>query len=328
MYIRLRDLISYTRNLSRSFTVGGTSRHLKWFTGGAAVTISGLAYYCNEKWDQAELSPEHFTKYRISYNDRIDSDHFMLELTPLESQKVDLWTAMRSEKLWSVQIKQPECMVVRNYTPLPLEHVGNGRIQRFSKGSYEEGKLFFYLKRYHTGEVARWLSELPEGHVIELRGPYIDHELPKQSNDKKSSYDIATFTAGTGIAPIAQILLTNTPFAGRILMLHSCSTRQDLGPLKPLLEEALSNKRGVLHYFESANGRDIRKIPNEVMALIPKPHTERESETSISPILSLVCGPDGYLATMTGAKHGLLQGPVLGLLAQKNWDSSNVFKLS
>ncbi|CEP60691.1 oxidoreductase LALA0_S01e16754g [Lachancea lanzarotensis] len=327
---------------TRLLRISSKSRNFKWAASGSAITTSILAYYYfNEKRHSNELSPDHFIPYKITYNDEIDSEHFMLELTPARPQKIDWWKAMSSGKLWSIEIKQPEIMVVRNYTPLPLEHVGNGQIRTFPEGSFKDGKLFFYLKKYKHGEVARWLSKLPEGHTVELRGPYVDYEMPSQSISSSAgkvkdrvSYDVVTFTAGTGIAPVAQMLLTNKAHFGRVLMLHSCGARQELGPLQPLLEEAQNNKRIQLHYYESRHGRDIRKIPYEVLALLPTPYSaesapvEENSASTVNPILALVCGPDSYINTVAGPKYGLLQGPIQGILAQRSWNNSNVYKLS
>ncbi|SCU85366.1 LAFA_0D15280g1_1 [Lachancea sp. 'fantastica'] len=337
--MRIRELSRSISTATRPLYIATKTRRFKWIASGSAITTSILAYYLNERWHQKELSPDHFIPYKISYNDKIDSEHFMLELTPSRPQKIDWWKAMSSDKLWSIEVKQSEIMVVRNYTPLPLEHVGNGQIQRFPEGTFRDGKLFFYLKKYKHGEVARWLSKLPEGHIVELRGPFIDFEMPShpvggdKETAKGNSCDIVTFTAGTGIAPIAQMLLTTTPHPGKILMFHSCLTRQDLGPLQPFLEESQNSNRIQLHYFESKHGRDIRKIPYEVLKLIPTPcsielASTEGSTASIKPNLALVCGPDSYINTVSGPKHGLLQGPIRGMLAQRNWDNSNVFKLS
>ena len=45
--------------------------------------------------------------------------------------------------------------------------------------------------------------------------------------------------------------------------------------------------------------------------------------------LSLVCGPDGYIDYVAGNKHAEVneQGPIKGLLGEKDWDNSNTYKL-
>ncbi|SCU77809.1 LADA_0A02322g1_1 [Lachancea dasiensis] len=341
------------RKLSDSIPVKRKYNASKWTTGSGLVTSLGAAWYYYEYWHHVELSPDYFTKYRISYNGKIDSDHFVLELIPLKRQRKNWWKTMTSDRVWSVEIKQPEIMVVRNYTPLPLEHVGGGRLQVFPDDEHRDGKLLFYMKKYQYGEVARWLSSLPEGYQIELRGPYLDHRLQSQTEKQRDRrylsasdsgdlsmdqfshqpYDIATFTAGTGIAPIMQILLTEYPFAGRILFFHSCRTEKELGPLLPILERLQHANRLELHLFSSQSGRDLRNNSEKVLSLIPTPTIYQQRPFDgfggpLRPILSLVCGPDGYISTVSGVKFDLSQGPVGGLLAEKGWNNSNVFKFS
>lgn len=93
---------------------------------------------------------------------------------------------MTAENLWSVEIKQPEVMVVRNYTPLPLKfNPASKEIEILKDGDNADGKLSFYIKKYENGEVARWLHHLPKGHIIEIRGPFIDYEFPHLPNELK-----------------------------------------------------------------------------------------------------------------------------------------------
>lgn len=72
---------------------------------------------------RTELSPTHFTPYKISYRQDIDASHYLLELTPSNPQKTNIWEQIPRNVIWSVEIKQPEIMVVRNYTPVPLSFV-------------------------------------------------------------------------------------------------------------------------------------------------------------------------------------------------------------
>lgn len=333
-----------TEQLRRGF-------YAKCLLGGTIITGFGGVWYYKKYHSNVELSQEYFTQYRISYNQKIDSEHFILELTPIRPQSTNMWALMKSDKLWSVQVKQPEIMVVRNYTPLPLQHVGSGEFKVLADGDNGQGKLSFYLKKYQYGEVARWLSRLPEGHILELRGPYIDYEFPSMDNGEKldrsflwgakpssdklmiQPFDISAFTAGTGIAPIMQLLLTEFPFRGRIHLFHSCRQKSELGPLGPILDVLRENNRVELNFFESSKGRDIRQISNEVLNLIDSPSQYLKRpftgfEGPIKPVLSLICGPDSYITTISGPKYDHFQGPIEGLLGQKGWSNQNVFKLS
>ncbi|CUS21783.1 LAQU0S04e00694g1_1 [Lachancea quebecensis] len=314
------------------------------FGGLSTVALGGLLYY-HKRDSNIELSEDYFTKYQVTQNLRLDDEHTMLELKPLRPQSTNLWELMKSKKLWSVQIKQPEIMVVRNYTPLPLQKLEDGNFVALEEGDNAGGKFWLYLKKYKQGEVARWLSKLPEGHVIELRGPFIDFEFPhlpdhntfqtpRESTQQSYTtvYDILACTAGTGIAPVMQLLLT----AGdprKVQLLHSCRSKSDLGPLYSFFNQLEHTGRLQFHLFESTAGRDIRQIQSEALKLIPMPSGNQRNiparlEDKLHPSFALVCGPDPYITTVSGTKYDLSQGPVEGLLSQRGWSERNVYKLS
>jgi hypothetical protein len=46
-----------------------------------------------------------------------------------------------------------------------------------------------------------------------------------------------------------------------------------------------------------------------------------------NPSLAIVCGPDGYLNYVSGLRPHEGQGKVTGLLKDKGWNESNVFKM-
>lgn len=183
-----------TRRLHKSPRKSSFSKN--FFITGCLLTVgavsSYLTYrYTSERENKHELSPSYFVKYKISHKRDIDSSHFLLEVTPLFKQKVNIWSLMTAENLWSVEIKQPEVMVVRNYTPLPLKfNPASKEIEILKDGDNADGKLSFYIKKYENGEVARWLHHLPKGHIIEIRGPFIDYEFPHLPNELKKDLAI------------------------------------------------------------------------------------------------------------------------------------------
>ncbi|AAS51316.2 ACR090Cp [Eremothecium gossypii ATCC 10895] len=300
----------------------------------------------------AELSQEYFTKYKISYRKDIDIDHYLLELTPLKQQRNNIWALFGARNLWAVEIKQPEIMVVRQYTPLPLVADEDGeQLRALRDGDNGGGKLMLYIKEYGSGEVARWLRKLPKGHIVEVRGPYPEFEFPELDADTKRDreflwggepaaqlprarpFDIALFAAGTGIVTALQLLTTEDPFKGKIQLFYSCKSWGQLGPLGDLLRRCAQHDRVDLHVFESEKGESLRLGLSKISDLVsgPFPFSENapfEQRPKAEPVLSLVCGPDDYIAFIAGPRHGLSQGPVTGLLGTKGWDNSNVYKLS
>lgn len=339
-------------------TFGGRSRKLAIF--GLLSSTTALTYLLYDQYERLnviELSQDHFTPYRVTHKMDIDDSHFILELTPLIAQSTNLWEKMTSDKMWSVQIKQPQIMVVRNYTPLPLVvNRTTGNLELMRDGENTQGKLLFYIKQYRSGEVARWLHELPEGKTVELRGPYIEYELPRfadefvrrrdflisESTDnlgeekfKYQPFDIAMFTAGTGIVAVLQLLLTESPFRGTVDLFHSCRDFNELGPLKSLLLKLESQKRLRLHLSESSKepqratrlGKLLLEAPRPYPYLGQLPFTG-PTYNNIKPVLSLICGPESFITSIAGPKLSPYQGPVGGILESKGWTNDNLFKLS
>lgn len=321
------------------------------------IGAGALGYYYSKlrSGESHELSPNYFIPYKISHKLDIDSSHFILELTPLQKQKVNLWSQMGSEHLWSVEIKQPEIMVVRNYTPLPLQiDESRQELKAIPDGSNGDGKFVLYVKQYGNGEVARWLHRLPLDHTIEVRGPFVEYELPRyegeisrnrdflfddqvsstQEKFKYQPFDIAMFTAGTGIVSALQLLLTESPLRGKMYLRYSCRSIDELGPLGPFLHRLQTYGRIDLQVLESSKESNTVKRLKNIWKQIPSP-TKYSGPTNYvgsnkiaSPVLALVCGPERYIADIAGPRINLAQGPVGGMLKAKGWNEENVYKLS
>ncbi|EDO16785.1 hypothetical protein Kpol_526p38 [Vanderwaltozyma polyspora DSM 70294] len=340
----------------------GTVSNKVLFGVGAAALTASLGYFSYKfvygNGDD-ELSLDKFTRYRVSYKKPIDGSHFLMELTPVVKQRTNLWLKLESEKLWSVEVKQPEIMVARNYTPLPLKYdAQSDDIVPLKDGDNAGGKLFFYLKQYPDGEVSRWLFKMKEGDQVELRGPITEYELPRDSDERKRDrgflfdsktiknhdvetfrwrpFDISFYAAGTGIAPALQLTLSEDPFKGKLQLFYSCKQLEELGPLAKYLELLQQNGRIELNLYESSKGNSLRKDTKKLLDTIPAPSKyvpkatfkSNSNASIISPVLSLVCGPDEYISTIAGPKYLQAQGQTGGLLKQKGWNEENVYKLS
>ncbi|CCF57591.1 hypothetical protein KAFR_0C06000 [Kazachstania africana CBS 2517] len=298
---------------------------------GSALAVLAVAYgtynLTGLRHATDELSPLYFIRYKITQHKDIDSCHFLLELSPLKGQKVNLWSTLKNEFIWSIEIKQPEIMITRRYTPLPMRLKGNN-VELLSQGDNNDGRLLLYVKEYNTGELTRWLSSLPTGHIVEVRGPFVDYQLIESGR-----YDqINFFTAGTGVTIALQFLLNkqNDLSCPKVKWFHSCNTIADLGPLTKLMDTHMAENCNIrLQILQSSLNEDLRSPSMEAFQAIPMFHPLSQNNGILSKrAFSFVCGPEEYIATVAGNIFYPYQGPIGGILKLKGWPSDNVRKLS
>ncbi|ODQ78209.1 hypothetical protein BABINDRAFT_39921 [Babjeviella inositovora NRRL Y-12698] len=395
-------------------------RHMPMIIGsGVALYLIYTAWYAvADHSEERTLTPEKFATYVISHKQQIDKDHFLVELSPKSSGSwfdelkitKDTWDGSR---IWSIEVKQPEIMVVRKYTPLPLhflkdpDHPELEPLLKITNPGDDSGRLVLYVKRYAQGEVARWLCSRAVGAEIEIRGPFTEFVFPKHPlddwvtkpkmldlpskilpdtdlclvipEDKLAGipeYDnLAFYGAGTGIAPLLQVLLSPNPYKGFIDVHYSVQTAGEI-PIQRFLYFLEKLDRVKMNYYVNEKGNHLKAenvIPPIARCFNPSnvdDEDEREKlikqkmeelSQSAKPVvnyqlsehfntaleqalvtakvpkkgssLALVCGPDGYVAYVAGAKlenqlHPMdQQGPVKGVLGAKGWDEDNVYKL-
>jgi hypothetical protein len=167
------------------------------------------------------LNTTTFVPYTVTSREQVSPTAFILTATPTDSLP---WTGAlsvlnyilpryRGESLveeiwrtgatWSVEVKQPQLQVARDYTPLPPppDRDEGGR-DRLSGVSPRDGnELRFLIRRMEGGEVSSYLSGLKVGDRIELRGPHYGFDVRRRLGDG----DRVVFLAGgTGIAPALQ----------------------------------------------------------------------------------------------------------------------------
>ncbi|KAM7184202.1 hypothetical protein V8F33_013134 [Rhypophila sp. PSN 637] len=107
--------------------------------------------------------------------------------------------------LWSVEFKQPQLQVAREYTPLPSPY---GQEEE----DLEAGRLRFLIRRMEGGEVSSYLAGLKVGDVVELRGPHFGFDVRRrlgQLEDPAAEGEnrkVVFLAGGTGIAPALQVV--------------------------------------------------------------------------------------------------------------------------
>lgn len=151
--------------------------------------------------------------------------------------------------LWSVEVKQPQLQIARNYTPLPpaaYDHDDDDDYDDYDDN--KEGLLLrFFIRRYETGEVSKYLARLGPGDTVEIRGPHLGFDLgtrlglvdhghnnnnntnneqkrtekeQRQRQRQPQERHVVFLAGGTGIAPAMQaarrlLLLPPPPPAGQ-----------------------------------------------------------------------------------------------------------------
>lgn len=275
----------------------------------AGYSIKVWVFPAEEGSDSQEvLDPNHFHKFIVTHKEPIDKDHYLIELTPKHNHwqysfytnygHKSLWNG---DKIWSVEIKQPQIMVVRSYTPLPLyfmksEYTRSGERKPLLKviptggNDYDKGGvLSLYVKRYDDGEVSKYIVDKEIGQELELRGPHIEYTFPyhplkkyherPQFNDlpskvppeiylekikatnKLPDYDNITFyAAGTGIAPILQVLFSRNPYRGFVNVHYNARKPGELGDLGRFLFFLEKLDRAQFHFHYDNDSKSWLKV--------------------------------------------------------------------
>jgi len=146
---------------------------VSWVTGGRTENT-------------ASASEDGFVKYTLAIKEDVSATSAIFTLTPMTTSSTLASGPGLERAIRSVQIKQPQLQIARNYTILP------------SPGSSTE-ELRFLIRRERKGEVSGYLHRLPLGSKIELRGPVMDYVWPDGVDE------VVFLAGGTGIVPALQV---------------------------------------------------------------------------------------------------------------------------
>lgn len=129
--------------------------------GSGAVVVSYLLWPNSSRAaptkKDALLSPTHFTPVTISYTEPCQDPNTRLMTLVVPRQSIPSLQEAALQPIFSVYIKDDDIQVERPFTPL--------------EGMDSEGCMKFWIKKYETGEVGRWLHSKRAGDQIEIRGP-------------------------------------------------------------------------------------------------------------------------------------------------------------
>ena len=131
-------------------------------------------------------SSDGFVKYTLTSKENISTTCSIFTLKPASSSPIDVDDPALDRAITSVQFKQPQLQIARNYTLLPR------------KDGQDPDQLRFLIRRERNGEVSGYLHRLPVGAEIEVRGVFPEYKFPP-------NIETTVFlTGGTGIAPAMQ----------------------------------------------------------------------------------------------------------------------------
>lgn len=124
--------------------------------GAAGLSLAAFFFFSRESRSPPELLPlSPFTPATLSSIENSGPNTKLLTLS-IPPHLLPPPSSWHLDPIWSVYIKDDDIQVERPYTPL--------------QGIDEHGHMSFWIKKYETGEVSRWLHSKHVGDTIEIRG--------------------------------------------------------------------------------------------------------------------------------------------------------------
>lgn len=163
-----------------------------------AGTVASLSLYLLLPSAPKTLNTETFAPYTVKSTTPASPTSFILTLAPQNPSSLPYLTPSGSwwDFQWSVQVKQPEIQIQREYTPLPPVPGSEGE-------GKDDGTLRFYVRRVAGGEVSNFLAKKAEGDTVEVR--LGERGFAFNYLDASQASDILCLAGGTGVATAMQV---------------------------------------------------------------------------------------------------------------------------
>lgn len=285
-------------------------------------------YYSRDN-EHPVFDPPRFTPFEIVKREQVSGTSVVLTLRPKRGKGKGVDDPYGREwdvGTWSVEFKQPELMIAREYTPLPP-------VPKPKEG--EEADLRFLVRKEVGGEMSGYLFALPEGYVLNLRGPKTELGLRGKEGhcDGARVKEVVFMAGGTGIASalqVAHILLDRGNAAKeedkpKIKILWSNRRTEDRRQSGPILEAIADLKlkhqgNFDITYLVDEEGTFVNSqvIAKAMRTMEPTKPAALHSKTQTHMVL--VSGPQGYVEYIAGAKkweNGKEQQGAVGGLLEK-----------
>ncbi|EWC44558.1 hypothetical protein DRE_06639 [Drechslerella stenobrocha 248] len=284
------------------------------------------------------INPYTFTPYILTARTALSPSSALLTLAPQHAPSpptpAHFWPTIRAAGLWSVQVKQPQLQIQREYTPLPPID---------GKNPADSDELRLFVRAVPAGEVSGYLLAQTLGDTVYLRGPVVTYAWPEGA--APGIHNVLFIAGGTGISPAVQVArylhddaLANGGPPRRLTILYASrsSDEQLLPQLQALqrMHPAGDGKRG------EGLEVDVRYFYDDKKTVITKSDVEKgvtdlaASGNGGGRDVIMVSGPDGFVRHFAGAKgwkdgvetQGVLGG-VLGDILRRQKQSIEVVKL-
>ncbi|KAK6334969.1 mitochondrial Homoaconitase [Orbilia javanica] len=280
------------------------------------------------------INPYSFTPHVITSTTPLSPTSSLITLSPKQpsTPPPSFWAIINSEGLWSVQIKQPQLQIQREYTPLPetLVNGGAGDDQaakgkgRRDRDVNPDNQLTIFVRAVDGGEVSPYLLSRKPGDVVEVRGPVVTYTFrPEEvsSEQEKDIRNVVFIAGGTGVSPAIQLttyLLSQYTKDGKKrqvkILFASKTAGEKVLPQIQELQRLGDGSRGVqvsIEYFYDDKDTFIKKPDIETAVL----GLDMGNGGGNGRDVIMVSGPEGFVnhfAGKKGWKDGLETQGVLG----------------
>ncbi|KAK2069624.1 hypothetical protein P8C59_004183 [Phyllachora maydis] len=241
----------------------------------ATAGLGLLVFFWRAPDPVRSLNDKTFAPYRVVSSEPISPTNFVLTVEPASPSTPvpDALGRAWRHGTFSVEIKQPEIQVAREYTPLPPapDDPAAGHPRR----------LRFLVRALAGGEVSTYLGRLRAGDSVELRGPHLGPDVRARLGRHGPPHHVVFVAGGTGIAPALQV-------AGAVLDGDPAAPAHPAAdPAQPRVAVIWANRQRA-----DCAGCEALEAPTSASALGPVMRQLADLKRRHGPRFSVVCTVD------------------------------------
>ncbi|KAI9103179.1 NADH-cytochrome b5 reductase-like protein [Phlyctochytrium arcticum] len=254
------------------------------------------------------LAPFEFRNFTLAEKIPVSHDTILLRFNA-DLPQVDLPEGIPLPS--HVVVKDDSCQIARSYTPI----------------TYGRKHFDLLVKKYDNGSLSSFLHKIEIGDAVPMRGPISTVPYVPNAVD-----EIGLIAGGTGITPLYQLIkrvLKDPVDKTRLKLVYANRSPADilLRAELDLLSAAHPDRLKVVYVVDTV--RNQKQWQGQVGSVTRKilqqnlPDPKQGLKAGV-----LVCGPDGFINHVAGAKPSEdEQGPLNGLLKELGFQDRQVYKL-